>query len=489
MKSLIILIYPKTGLDIHNVSINLPLSVLTVASTLVKSYEVKIIDQRVDHQWKNTLEKLLNCNPLFVGISSMTGSQINFGLEASRFVKERDATIPIVWGGVHPTILPEQTVRNDFIDIVVIGEGEYTAFELANALQKDADLSKVNNLAYKKNGDILRTPLSKFIDMEFLPDIPYDLIDIENYIKSKPKGFPGIKRMLPVITSRGCPYPCTYCCNPLISKCSWRYMSAKKAYQMTMNLVQKFNLDGIVFNDEAFTMNSVRTKELMEMINGEVKWYIQGRMDELAQADLKKCEKNGLIAVQPGIETGSSRILKLIKKRETIDDFITANRALAKTNILTYYNFMMGFPDESIDDFKQSISFCLELLKDNPNGRLSGFYVYTPYPGTESFDSALSKGFNAPNSLEGWSAFSRHHLKTPWIQDKAEMFKTILLTSKIIDGHAFDFLFDNTPFIFSIASIIAKKWYQHQWGKYNFKKTVDIKFLDFIYTKMLKLDF
>jgi len=212
-------------------------------------------------------------------------------------------------------------------------------------------------------------------------------------------------------------------------------------------------------------------------------------MDEIARADLEKCEKNGLIAVQPGVETGSPRMLGLIKKGETVDDYVNANKALSKTNILACYNFMMGFPNETAEDLKMSIDFALRLLEDNPNSRLSAFYIYTPYPGTELFDVAVKEGFSLPGSLPDWGDYSRHHLKTPWIQQDIQMYKTILLTSKIIDGHALDSFAKIPSFILSALGLMAKKWYQGKWKKYDFRRTLDIKTLNYFYNSVLKVEF
>jgi len=489
MKSSIVLFYPKTGFDVKDVSIDLPLSVLAVASTLVQDYEVKIIDQRIDENWGATLQEELNKDPLFVGISAMTGSQIKFGLEASRLVKEGDTSIPVIWGGIHPTLLPEQTVRHAFVDIAVIGEGEATIRDLASALKARRNLDNIKNIVYKKNGEVVRTPLSGFLDMNELPRLPYELVDVEQYIKAQPKALPGAKRMLPFLTSRGCPYTCSFCCNPRVSRGKWRSMTAENAYEEVMNLVETYQLDSVAFYDEAFMTDRKRAEKMAEMIHGEVRWFIQGRMDELARADLAKYERNGLGAVQPGLETGSSRILKLIKKRETIEDFLCANRALGKTNIIAYYNFMMGFPTETYDELMQSIDLALRLLRENPKSRLAAFYVLTPYPGTELFDVAVNLGFKAPTSLAGWANYSRQHLMTPWVQDKIEMLRTIMLTSKVIDGHAIEALFETPPLLFSFVGLLAKKWYQYKWRKRSFRKTIDVKLLDYISRDYLKLEF
>ena len=106
----VILIYPNTGWSVTGLSVELPLSVLSVASTLVQDYDVKIIDQRTDSDWKDTLKDAMRSDTICVGISSMTGPQVRAGLEVSRFIKETAGKdVPVVWGGVQPTLIPSKT--------------------------------------------------------------------------------------------------------------------------------------------------------------------------------------------------------------------------------------------------------------------------------------------------------------------------------------------------------------------------------------------
>ena len=132
----VVLIYPSTGLDIKDVSVWLPLSVLHVASNLVKDYDVVIVDQRIDENWKSKLSAALGQETLCVGISSMTGTQIKGGLSAAQYVRELAPELPIVWGGNHPTLVPHSTVMHPLVDIVVLGEGEITFRRCVEALER-----------------------------------------------------------------------------------------------------------------------------------------------------------------------------------------------------------------------------------------------------------------------------------------------------------------------------------------------------------------
>jgi radical SAM superfamily enzyme YgiQ (UPF0313 family) len=459
---------------------DLPLSMLAASSMVAQDYQVKIIDQRLDPHWAQNLKHELRANPLCVGVTAMTSPQIHFGLEAARIVKEVGDSTKLIWGGVHATLLPEQTVQHPLVDIVVVGEGELSFRNLVRALEKKRSLADVRGIVFKRGGRVIKTEPEDFVDPESLPELPYHLVDVEKYIGSQGRFLGETTRSLIFISSRGCPWQCTYCCNPRLSRRLWRSMSAEKTFDQVANLVDRFNLDAVAFHDEEFLINRARAEKIAALIGGKFRWWIQGRMDRLKAVDLTKMEKGGLCAVQPGIESGSERILKLIKKGETVADMIEANRRLAQTSIEPLYNFMMGFPTETYDELMQSVDLAIQLLDDNPRAQISGFYVLVPYPGTEIFDFAVEHGFNPPDSLEKWAVFHRQHLATPWIQDRLDLFETIMFTSKLIDGIRLERRLKQAlggiPIpLFPLRHIA--NFYRRRWRKHNFDRSLDIKLM------------
>jgi len=479
----IILVYPITGLDVEGVSVWLPLSILHVASTLVNDYSVCIVDQRVDHNWKKTITHNLTDDTICIGISSMTGTQIRHGLEAACFVRKINPEIPIVWGGIHPTLSPEITVANDFVDIVVMGEGEITFRKLVDRLWKKKSIKDLENICFIEDGKTVKngtgTEPSNFIDRNSLPDLPYDLIEVEKYVCNKT--FSGMKiRSLPYISSFGCAYNCAFCCQPILSNRKWRAQKPKLVAERIFSLKEKFSLDAIEFYDEEFFTNRKRGLEIASLIDNNFLWYVQTRMDDLLHLDLHYLSKKGLRAVQPGIETGSSRILKLINKAETLDDFIQANRLLAKTEIKAIYNFMIGFPTESIEDIKASTSLALTLLKENGNAYIAGFYVYVPYPGAKLFSLAVNDGFVPPATLDEWAKYSRHHLESPWVKKNKKMYQMLMFTSKFIDMKRIKNSFDRFPYNLVVERLSNR--YLSKWKKKDFRNTYDVK-IPFLLTR------
>ncbi len=499
MKS-VILIYPKTGLDIPGVWMYLPLSIMSAASLLSENgYRVELLDQRMEPDWEQRLSAALEESPLFVGISSMTGAQIGHGLEVAGYVRGRSGA-PIVWGGVHPTLLPEQTAAHPLVDIVVRGDGELTALDLADTLAAgggpgddtggggpgdDAGrngpgddtggggpgdcanrggLDAVPGITFELNGRVTSTPDRPPADLDSLPDLPHGLVDVPAYLR--------LENAIPYYSSRGCPYKCAFCCNFALSGSSWRARSAGLVVKEIEILYEKYGFDALMIQDENFLTDTARAEEIARGIDGRFRWYVQSRIDDVLRIDFKKLRRWGLDEIQIGIESGSPGILKLIRKGITVGKVIECNRELARTGITATYNFLVGIPTETVEDIHASMNLALQLRRENPNAEIASFYTYAPYPGTELYDVAVNEGFEPPGSLEGWSRISRHHTATPWVVERAGILKTLTTTSKFIDGRRFQRLFPKRR-LAGLAMSAMARLYRRRWERHALEETVD----------------
>lgn len=474
----VLLVYPKTGWDIRKVSVSLPLACLSVASTLVKSgYDVKILDQRIEDDWQKTLSNELKKEPICVGVSSITGTQIHFALEISRFVKNNSFS-PVVWGGVHPTLLPIQTMENEFVDIVVKGEGEITLLELVQKLDSKSKICDVSGIAYKDSKKIINNPDREYVDLNTLPELPYTLLDIKKYPSFGESLPSNAKSVFPFISSRGCPYACTFCCNPIYSQRRWRAMNAETAIKHIDNIVDKFNIDGIVFHDENFFVDKKRVEKIAKYMDHKLDWGTQARIDVAKNFDILDLHNKGLCLMGIGIESGSDRILSLIRKGVTVSDIIKYNKLLSNVDIVTQYNFMVGFPTESIGEIYATIDLAMRLITDNDNAEITGIYVYAPYPGTELFDISVRHGFNPPKFLEDWAKYSRQHSDTPWLSDKKEVVENIALMSKFVDGKRLKRIFKRLDFLpLSYINALLGNVYKKRWKKHDLRDKIDLKFM------------
>ena len=172
----------------------IPLSLLHLASPLQRSgYSVRVFDMRIENYKDLAID-----DPVFVGISTMSGLQIQFGLEFARKVREKNPSVPIVWGGVHPSLLPVQTIEDSNVDMVVRGEGDLVVSNLAETLYTGASLKKVKGLTYKEDGAIISNPDAELINLDEIPiELPFDLLKLDKY--------PALKKgRIHIQTSRGC---------------------------------------------------------------------------------------------------------------------------------------------------------------------------------------------------------------------------------------------------------------------------------------------
>lgn len=436
----IVLFQPKAGKwEIAN--IRLPISLLSVAALPdQEGYKIKFIDQRTDKDWKKTLENSFKSKPLCLGITSMTGNQIKYALEAAKIAKENE--VPVVLGGIHPSLLPEQTIANESIDILVTGEGDITFLELVHALEKEKALRGIKGVWYKENGTAVKNKPRLFADMNELPDLPYHLIDVNDYSSFNI----GRGRAISIMTSRGCPFRCAFCYNVAFHKRCWRALSVENVLARVQRVIDDFGIRDIYFEDDNFCGN---VKRFQEIIAGFIRekfdlfWGTVGiRMDSLQRINrefLSTMEKSGCKNIDIGIESGSPRILKLMQKDETIEQMIRTNKKLSEFPFILKCSFVIGAPTETEHDLHLSSKLALRLTKDNKYV-YTPFFIFTPYPCTKLFDLALKHGFKPPNSLEGWMYFDQENwfLKYPsWYSKKRiKILSTLHFTSYFANKNA-----------------------------------------------------
>lgn len=490
--SRVVLFFPNTGFDIRGVSVDLPLAVLNLAAFIKDDFDVCIIDQRVEPDWRDRLTRELEKAPLCLGVSSMTCPQILYGLEASLMARTISPETVIVWGGVHPTMMPRSTLQNALIDIVVRDQGEVPFRLLLQALSKDRNASRrgLPSLSFVEDGNYVETPVlqeSKARLNEF-PELPYELLraGVETYVGSQGRFADQEARSLIMITSVGCPYRCEYCAMPGMESTRTQVAESQDfTVRRVISLIERFGVNAIAFHDEEFMVSPKRTIALAERIVSEIggrkagfRWWCQTRMDSLERLSnwqgknyLPLLAESGLESFQPGIESGSDRILKMIQKRETTELFLRVNKLLAGyPEFMPLYNFMVGFPTETMEEMKQTLRLAERMVDENPCAMIAGVYILVPYPGTEIYDTALKAGFQPPRSLEEWAQFNRQQLLTPWVEGNPEVLQLAefaRLTSRFVDGKRLPRRLDHSLGGFSglsekdfagISALVRERW-------------------------------
>ena len=455
----IILFFPKSE---EKDVVLLPASVLMVAAPLVKAdYKVKIIDQRIDKDWKKILLGELEKKPLIFGVSALTGRQILNGLEASKLVKE-NSNVPVAWGGVHPSLLPEQTLENKYIDFVVVGEGEETFLELVNTLKK--------NVGYTMSH--ILNPQGEFIDLNKLLEIPYHLISVENYIekKSYATGKPG--RDIALYTSRGCPHRCGFCYNKEFNKRKWRGKSAEKVVQEMKKLIKDYRINSFEIEDDEFFVDIERARKICELIikeNLDIEIFTSCRVNYVANSMddkyLKLLYRAGFRTLAFGVESGSERMLDLMHKDITIEQVFETIRRLKKAGINSKYYFMAGFPSETIEDLYKTTDLIQKMKQLDPQIRIPAWRVFTPYPGTDLYELAIKEGWKPPQTLEEWADYDFNTVRMPWVKGKK---KRIIKNLSFLINYLEMGKTTGQGTFFKLAKIFGKIVVDWRWKKHLF---------------------
>jgi anaerobic magnesium-protoporphyrin IX monomethyl ester cyclase len=389
----------------------IPLPLLYIAGPLIRAgYKTSISDMRIDN-----FKHLKIGEPLFVGISSMSGPQIEFGLKFAKKVRNVNPSIPIVWGGVHPTLLPEQTVASPFVDIVVRGEGELTAVQLANQLMSEQPIQNVKGITYKKQGKIITNPQAAPINLDSLPiELPYDLLKLDEY--------PALKAgRLHIQTSRGCPGRCGFCYNLFFSQRQWRGKSAKRVFEEIKFLLEKFpNVKTLDIIDDNFFVNRKRVEDICEgllILNDKIQWRANCRFDYVAtyQEDfLRLLDKTGCVELDFGGESGSEKLQSFVTKDVTFSQMFTALKKLKMSapHIEPFVSWLSGLPNETSQDLHKTFNLMDKMRQINSKTQHYGIFIYTPFP--SPLLESLPPEFKQPQTLEEWGRIEVFHFNPPW---------------------------------------------------------------------------
>ena len=442
MSKKVILVYPShtKGWEIQP-WVDIPLGLLYCATPLERAgYDVTILDQRLEPQWQRLLEKELKDRPICVGMSTTTGPQLRHALEVSRFIKKH-TDVPVVWGGVHPSILPQQTLAEECVDIVVEGEGEETFFELVQALEKNKPLAKIKGLWYKNNHDILHTETRALIDLNQQPPLSWHLIKPRQYIKS----VFGLER-LSFSASRGCPNRCAFCFNVTFYKRRWRRLDPALIVERLKDYVTLYKIKGIFLTDSNFFVDINWARQVLSGIISQNLNIALTRihicfdsLTRLTDQDFELLEKAGCRCLAVGIESGSERIRGLLHKEIDENRLLELNRKLSQYPFLMIYFFMVGFPTETKEELRQTVKLFSRLLAENPKAAKS-VSIYTPFPGTELFDLAIKEGLAVPQCTKDWAGFNyRSSLPSSHWQTKkmTQLVEMVDFCSFFIGSHSY----------------------------------------------------
>ena len=327
---------------------------------------------------------------------------IQSSLLAARVTKETNPNTLVVLGGPHATFMDEQLLsENSEVDVVVRGEGEQTLLELIDAFSKSnlKDLNEIAGITFKKNGQIIRTPDRPLIqNLDELPRPAYEHFPLKKYRLFG-------KAIFPIMTSRGCPFQCSYCVSSRMSGIQFRARSPKNVVDELEWLKNTHGADAFSFYDDAFTLDIERAIEICEEIKKRkigLPWDCQTRVDHISKKLLAKMREAKCQLISFGVESGCQKILDAVKKRTTIEQNERAIKWAKEVGLPVTMSVIIGHPGETTDTLKQTLDFIRKVGPD---------YVYltlaTPYPGTDLRELVKKLGWNM--SME----WNKYDMQTP----------------------------------------------------------------------------
>ena len=336
-----------------------------------------------DHYvWKEVEETLRSYRPDIVGISLLS-VEVATALKVSQIVKRYNEKCTVVWGGLHPTFLPNDCLKNNEVDFVIRGEGEHPMLELCRALEKGQKPSGVPSLSLRQNGEIVHNPLCEPIAN--LDDIPLPARDNVLY----PESF-DFKSLGSMIISRGCPFRCSFCSSRNFWDKKVRFRSPENIVKEIAFLKKEYGTKHIMFWDDSFTINKDTINRYLRAIREsglDINWKTATRADLIDEELLDVMKKSGCVKLEIGVESGSDRIKKVICKDVTNDQIKRAFTMINKRGIGSGAFFMAGFPDETLEDLEQTFNLMKEL-----NATEIAFNIFDPMPGSSEYDKCIKLG-------------------------------------------------------------------------------------------------
>lgn len=330
-------------------------------------------------------------NPHVVAITAMT-IQIDEAAKIAKLLKSELQDVYTIIGGPHVTARPKETFRRypDF-DFGVVGEGEIVFGEFLDALSKQRDVRQIQGLVYRDNGDIRVNPRQRPLEnLDTLPHPAYDLIP--DFIGGLSKFGTKNDRSVGVVTSRGCPGLCTFCDRGVFGR-EFRCHSARYVIRLMDTLYKRYHVSDFLFFDDLFVANRARLKELCGYMKyRSYTWSCCARTDFIDKEMLPMMKRAGCHMIEYGIESGSERILKLMKKNTTKARIYETIQATKDTGIQSKGNFIFGAVGETLGTLDETIRFACSLPLD--------YFQHTfmaPLPGSEIWDTASDHGDFVPD--------------------------------------------------------------------------------------------
>lgn len=362
-------------------------SLALIAAMLSKEYEIEILDCIAeDINWREFEKVIKERKPRYL-ISHVITSTADNDFETFKIAKRFANPITISMGPHVTELTGESFEECSSLDYIIRGEPELTFKELIDALENNKNIENIKGLAYRgKDGKLVINENRLFIEnLDDLPIPRYDLLPLDKYV------YPFMaSKFVFIVPSRGCPYPCTFCRQPIM----WEKRVRSKSVEGIMRelrFLKELGVTNFLTLCDTFTVKrDIVIGLCKEMIkeNLKMKWGCNSRVDTIDKEMLEWLRKAGCWMIAYGIESGSQKVLDMCKKEITLKQSIDAVNWTWQAGIKVYGYFIIGLPGETKETIKETINFAKSLPIT-----FAIFHTAAPYPGTEFYKTALEKGW------------------------------------------------------------------------------------------------
>jgi radical SAM superfamily enzyme YgiQ (UPF0313 family) len=391
MKIDALLISPDSpGRGINRATIEPPLGILYIASFLEsKGFSCEVIDAYACAlEDSEVIKKAVAASPLLVGLST-NAFNYNRALRYAREIKEKIPDTTVILGGPQPTAIPELCLENPAIDGVVCGEGEFATYEILENLKNSRHPFKtVNGVTYRNSGRITRTPpRTRIIDIDKLPFPAYHLLpSLKHY-----RGYTRKPPFMGIITSRGCPYNCTFCSKNIFgNKITLR--NPENVVSEIEFLVRDMQIRQIDILDDNFAFDMDRCRKICDLLikrPSKVLINLQTgiRVDSVDKELMLLLKKAGVFKISFGVETGDEDVLGTIGKSINLEAVLNASKWARESGMIVTGFFMIGLPHDTRKTLQKTIDFAKKM-----NPHIANFMITIPFYGTPLYGLIEKKG-------------------------------------------------------------------------------------------------
>jgi anaerobic magnesium-protoporphyrin IX monomethyl ester cyclase len=383
-----------------------PLSILALAATIEGREDYAIVDGNIEDDPRIEISRIMHEHAesiRLLAVTVMPGPQTRSAVPVCKWFRETYPRVPIVWGGYFPSLYPDTALNANYVDFVARGQGEDTFIELLNALAGDHKFAGIRGLSFKDDFGLrvhnadrpLRSPGD-------FPAMPYHRLDPKPYLRPTFLG----SRTTVYQASIGCPYQCNFCGVVGFSGSREKMEPPARTVEVLAQLQRDYGVNAVQFYDNNFFMREDQARELAErMIPLKMKWWCETRVDAMLRYSddtVRKIRESGCVMIFFGVESGSNKKLKEMKKEITAEQSLELAARMRKFDIVPEFSLIFGDPADSESDFHETVAFAKQVKRINPDVEIV-VQTYCPVPQRRGEMYGRLGNFEFPTTPDEWA--------------------------------------------------------------------------------------